>query len=130
MSDGFGYWFAGLVDGEGSFLLKRNRSGYLAALSIQLRDDDRETLQHCMGRLRMGKLYAVGVRIAHWQVLKRVHTRALVDILDRYPLRTKKLADYLFWREAVLEWPEGKPRDWTRIAELKTLMEEGRRYGG
>lgn len=133
MTDGFGYWLAGLIDGEGSFNLYRKPAGnYLASMVVMLRDDDKEALLFCHRRTRIGSVYtSPSKRAIRWSVRKATDTRALVMVLDRFPLQTKKGFDYLLWREAIIGWPvKGKSKsfDWSHIAELKRLMEEGRKY--
>ncbi|MCA1572778.1 MAG: ribbon-helix-helix protein, CopG family [Chloroflexi bacterium] len=143
--DAFGHWLAGFIDGEASFKINQIRRSvtYRCALTLTLRDDDTDILQEIQRRLGIGSLtHHVNARIAAaanpvvvWSVHNKGDCMALVNLLDRYPLRAKKARDYELWREAVVLWhgfrgtrwhPEAGP--WVRIAELRDQLVEGRRY--
>ena len=46
---------------------------------------------------------------------------SMVELFDRYPLRTRKRADYIIWRKAVLERAKAGSAD---ADHLLTLREE------
>ncbi len=117
LDDGFGHWFAGFVAGEGSFLIYRHgrggRSGspsYLCGCRIGLRADDAGILHEIVDRTGVGVVRVYERKVtkhapyAEWRTRSRNECVALVHILDRYPLRAKKAADYVIWREAVRYW--------------------------
>lgn len=101
-------WFAGFVDGEGSFLITQSgggRSTNAPRFSLTVRADEaglvatlRETFGGCVNFKR-------GTRgskpLAQWVVVAREDLIHLCDYLDRFPLRAKKARDYAIWREAV-----------------------------
>ena len=131
----FGHWLAGLIDGEGSFGIGRVKRGYGARLSVQLRNDDSAILTEIHVRTGRG---SIGRRSARsnsrpgcvWMVQSRADTEELVEILDQYPLRSKKAADYVIWRRAVelLSAMPREHRDWMPIVELKRELESVRQY--
>ena len=55
VDDAFGNWFAGLIDGEGHFGLRRmERGSWLAFFVLQLRDDDAHVLRGIRDALGFG----------------------------------------------------------------------------
>jgi hypothetical protein len=141
--DAFGHWLAGFIDGEGCFKITRiSRSvTYRCQFSLGVRVDDLATLEAVRDRLGFGSIYRFPGRresntraSARWDIINKRDGRALVDLLDRFPLRSKKARDYAIWREAMLLWWTYRGnrwhRDgpWDRIAELKAELERARRF--
>lgn len=129
MNDGFGHWFAGFVDGEGCFTIPEHKhNGCLyCRLRIQLRVDDRPLLEYIQEQTGLGVVRTLGRRYgtsqlqAYWAVSRKADCLALVDLLDAYPLRSKKRYDYEVWREAVLLWNtsrQGVTFDWSGLRIL------------
>lgn len=146
-SKDFEHWFAGFAAGEGCFTItKRSDSaGAVVCFQIKLRDDDAEILYECQKRFGGTIIFAHSGK-PKWgdQVIWRVRdTQAcvkLVALFDRRPLRAKKQDDFVIWREAVLlraqaskHLGNGKTKErnahiWSRMAELKQQLEQGRKY--
>jgi hypothetical protein len=70
-----------------------------------------------------------------WTVAAKRHSAALVDLLDRYPLLSKKARDYEIWRRAVIAWQRNGQRsahngenDWSAMTTLKSELEAVRLY--
>lgn len=138
----FASWLAGFIDGEGCFQIQKGSGrGYFCNLCVSLRDDDRPVLELICATTGLGKVRQTygerGVRggVATWQVHRKAECVELVELFDRFPLRAKKARDYVLWREAVLEWTgmqmtgsDFARNDWTRTAELKGLLQAGRKY--
>lgn len=106
---GFGYWLAGLIDGEGCFTIKSHARGtHAPSFAIKLRADDSAVLEHAhrtlgIGTIRREKRDASNDMVT-WTVGDNAGCQRLVDLLDKYQLRAKKRIDYWAWREAVCEW--------------------------
>lgn len=147
----FGHWLAGFIDGEGCLTIchSAGKKAYTCRLMLSLRMDDRPLLDHLMSATGLGfvKRKQVGPNSgranekpqATWQVHKKAELVRLVEILDTYPLRSKKARDYVIWREAVLLWASmrreytghprgGRPYDWSRMAVLHDEIQAVRRY--
>jgi hypothetical protein len=143
VDDAFGHWFAGFTDGEGSFIIMRQRTAagaekFNCFFALALRCDDGAVLQEIRDELGFGRINRFNKPGAQQQDVLRVAAKAdclrLVGVFDRYPLRAKKARDYAIWREAVVEWQRirrvasGHVADWSRMATLKARLEAGRRF--
>lgn len=115
MDDKFLDWFSGLVDGEGHFgiyITSRKRcKGVSAQFRIKMRDDDAEMLLNIRDSLGFGNVCRASVpknatRNSKPQFIYFISSieddLKLVRIFDDHPLRSKKIRDYLVWREAVI----------------------------
>lgn len=138
----FGNWLAGLIDGEGSFLVevRKQPSGYFSydhGLKITLRNDDTPLLILILettgiGRLNLGRERKqkgghVSKATCHWNVHSNVSCIKLIGLLDKYPLRSKKRRDYLTWREFVLERQKEEP-DHEKMVGLAQKLQNDRQY--
>ncbi len=146
-------WLAGLIDGEGCFRIQENksrkgspnssRSTYSTSFQLKLRNDDHLILKEIHKKLGIGKIKYDTTRNGNskpcciWIVENNDGCVQLMKLLDKYPLKTRKLQDFLVWREAV-KWrqdtPKGNrwagPRDWSQIAKMKEELNEARTYKG
>jgi len=116
-SDQDGHWLAGLIDGEGSFILKAEPHVKFE-FKLNLREDDWEGVERAQAILGVGSCYlhqnngpgntkpsytlAVTSRQECWQV---------AAFFSRFPLRSKKRADYETWALALAEFNEEVPFD-------------------
>lgn len=150
IDEAFGHWFAGFVDGEGCFFVRRNivrydgdsYVTYGCSLSMTARDDDLPMLEWIRDRLEMGSISrrhqgpSQGTRgnpSACLYIGAKADVLCLVEIFHRFPLRSKKRRDYEVWRRAVLEWhrergAKTRGRDWSVMAELHEELKAVRRY--
>ncbi|WP_251941501.1 LAGLIDADG family homing endonuclease [Salinibacter ruber] len=117
VSDRFGNWFAGLFDGEGSFIARVQRRETYTALSftvkIALRDDDAEVIDHVQSHLggnvhRDERNQPSSRKGSADQLLWRMSAisdlcEIVVPLFDQYGLRSKKHSEYQIWREGVVE---------------------------
>ena len=137
-NEAFGSWFAGFVDGEGCFVIRKYSDGkHRPAFQLNLREDDIGVLLRIHSSLELGRIYPERAGRgrdgywskpkAKWFVQNLAGCRRLVDVFDTFPLRSKKLRDYLVWRQAVIECCSPQP-DQARLASLKATLESGRRY--
>lgn len=117
VGDDFGYYFAGLFDGEGCFVLwyrRRERpphtyDEFRLAVQIQLRSDDAKVLQYAQENIggsvlnivrKEGKLNPATA----WRIEKISDlTEIIIPLFDKYPLHSKKAAEYQHWRKLVIE---------------------------
>ena len=99
-------WFVGFVDGEGSFIIKRNRGQWVSAeFRINMRADDKPILKEIQEELGFGKLYRnVSRKNPHceFRVSHRKQCLHLLKIFDQFPLKSRKKNDYQVWRTFVI----------------------------
>lgn len=138
----FGHWLAGFIAGEGCFRVHKEKGGgyYACHFTLKLRDDERPILEEIVRRTGIGHLKPDLVRgnsnpCLIWVVQSKAECAKLVALLDHFPLRARKAQDYAIWREAVGYWiamPRGNrwhgPRDWSRMIEFKSAIEDARAY--
>lgn len=139
VNDAFGHWFAGFADGEGCFTIPQHEGCFTPAFCIALRADDRPLLVEISETLGIGRLYDVPRRPTEgryreprcdWRVYRRSDVLSLVEIFDRFPLRSKKARDYETWRVAALLWGARATRrvDQQKLAEIKLILERDRKF--
>lgn len=122
--DSFGWFLAGLADGEGCFDFRgpvRIRPGgsqrplFDGTFSIAMRDDEKPGLAAIHQRLGIGRLYTdpaasrsgKGNPQIKWEVGKSVDlAKVIIPLFDQYPLMMKKSRDYRIWRQCILLWYE------------------------
>ena len=127
-------WFAGLVDGEGCFLIHRVGSRWHSAVFVlNMRADDRPMLEEIRNTLGCGAIYRrprrqIGHATCAFQVGRKKDMLALVRLFDRYPLRSRKRRDYEVWRTFVLLHASPKNATDPRLAELFNEIKDARRF--
>lgn len=110
MDDGFGYWLAGFIDGEGCFTIQRVKKGsWYCRFAIRVRDDDSAIIQKIQEETGIGRVCPVSARGTSraqvaWVVVSKADCIKLVALLDQYPLRAKKRHDFAIWKRAVEAW--------------------------
>lgn len=132
-------WFSGFIDGEGCFMLRVTNNHPQLEFRIQLRDDDKDVLIQIQKTLGCGYTEPHRQSNPNWSPafmfrLSRINhiVNILIPILDKYPLRAKKMNDYKLWREAALvvynkEHKFGKA---DRLKELVSLLHIVKEYNG
>lgn len=103
------YFLTGLIDGEGSFIIRMNntterRSGWSIQPIFQLRvhNKDAEILELIKDFFFAGKIYNLGSSsILAYKITSIKDMATMIDHLDKYPLITNKLADYILFKEVV-----------------------------
>ena len=135
ISDEFGHWLAGFIDGEGCFHIKRvggDGGSFICTFIIGLRQDDRPILEEIRERTGLGSLYVTrrgGRAQVRWEVARKDECVRLAELLQVYPLRAKKARDLAIWVEALRAWQLVVARrraDWGRMREMKAQLEAGR----
>lgn len=128
-------WLAGFIDGEGCFLIHAKEG--CPSFALALRADDSAIIEEIQAKLEVGKVY--GTKPAGRNsnpkttyTICGVACWVLCQLLDRAPLRAKKSRDYAIWRRAVVIWTTTRfsPKRTSALLELKTAMEETRRFQG
>jgi hypothetical protein len=141
----WGMWFAGITDGEGSFsIAKGSPTGhyYQANYSLSLRVDDAQVLYDIQKHLQLGNLYDKAGHTnfqgytSHpgmtFMVSGLEECYRLVQIFDRYPLRSKKALDFAIWKEFVtfkmsVKWKKSSV-DRTQEQELYKQLRAAKAY--
>jgi len=100
---GYANWLSGLIDGEGCFTIQHG-----PRFALGVRYDDWAVLVSIYEALGIGSITinssvtTNGSRAAVvWIVSNAWDCGALIEVLDKYPLKSKKHSDYLVWKEAV-----------------------------
>jgi hypothetical protein len=128
-----GYYLAGLIDGEGSFIIHASATGFGCTFVMRLRADDRPILESL--RAVLGEPGAIRNTVGRagnqapcvdWKIAKKRELLWLTELLDVYQLRAKKRHDYAVWREAVIAWNSGAPRD--EMVRYREALAEARAY--
>jgi hypothetical protein len=150
MNDAFGFWFAGLADGEGCFSASAKvRPKYLPQpqFTIVSRDDDRGMQEYIRDQLGFGNVfqhksfvqrdgYTCNPQVA-FMVWSREDTGKLVELFRQYPLRSKKARDFEIWAKIVeirnsREWRGRLTPDKLALMQeasaLKDLLQQGKEY--
>jgi hypothetical protein len=143
---GFGHWMAGFIDGEGSFTIPLTGKGHMPSprFVLGIRADDIDILRSCCVFVNAGAITISNAPtrrnpVATWLIQNKADCLRLVNNLDTYPLRAKKLRDYHCWRAAVMLHQTVKPGCGpgrtslntavrAEMMALKKEMEEGRKY--
>jgi len=149
-------WFAGFVDGEGSFQIKRSirqikppYKSITVALgidfNISLRADDKPVLDFIRDNLGFGRvIYIPKTKYRYngsfpnskdqymFRTARMDDCASLVKIFDAYPLHSKKARDFTTWKEAVQVVVNSKGRKSKDRLYLNYLYEKlvhERKYG-
>jgi hypothetical protein len=123
----WGHWFAGLVDGEGSFVIRLTRGQAPSTLfELTLRADDEAILQEIHQQLGIGKLYgpylyAEGKRrpTLSYRVQTIKECQVLVRVFRAFPLRSKKARCFELWAKAVRLRTFRKGSRYGRVSEVR-----------
>ena len=102
------YYITGFVDGEGCFTISifkdsRMLTGWQVKpiFKITLHKKDRALLESIQRSLGVGKIYKHGKDSLDLRVSSLKNIRVVINHFDKYPLITKKFADYLLFKQAV-----------------------------
>lgn len=143
-------WLAGLINGEGCFLVvpaARRGDGvmrYSCKMQLALRADEVCVIEKArriagnIGRIvKSDKVYGAHKSpIATWTVHRKPECHKLANILLAQNLSGAKAFQFLTWYEALLEWStvvngyhDGDDHDWSKMAELHKRLKSLRAYG-
>lgn len=142
-SDAFGNWFAGFVDGEGSFLMpiykKKSGTRYGTRFHLGLRIDDMPIIEEIISTLGFGtslrqrpsfdkRHNKFGNPQAFFAVDNIDDCSALISLFQKYPLRAKKAKDFEVWTKAVLEKAKGGKADQSILEQCAKDIREIRKF--
>lgn len=103
-------FITGFVDGEGCFsisIFKDNRTytGWAVKpiFSISLHNIDVKLLEAIQRTLGVGKIYKHGNDSIQYRVSSLNNLQVITEHFDKYPLITKKQADYLLFKKAIYQ---------------------------
>lgn len=113
-------------------MYKDNRmlTGFQAkpVFKISLHKRDRELLESIQRYLGVGKIYKMGTNSLEYRVSGLKNLRVIINHFDKYPLITKKLADYILFKQAVklIEQKEHLTREgMLKIVNIKASLNLG-----
>ena len=102
------YYITGFIDGEGCFstsIFKDSRTltGWQVkpVFKISLHNKDRILLEAIQRTFGVGKIYKNGQNSLDYRVGSLKDLKVIINHLDKYPLLTKKSADYLLFKQSV-----------------------------
>ena len=109
ITDDFGYWFSGIVDGEANFILgcryqtsTPNALVRKVGLKIKVRGDDLPMLEYIERNIG-GTVSRAESWYVQWMMQRAEDcARILIPIFDTYTLHSKKAQEYQVWRPLVL----------------------------
>jgi hypothetical protein len=138
MDSSFGNWLAGFIDGEGSFSTQIADGVVFPRFSIATRADDAPILETIQEKLGAGKLYRRPGRTSpgvygdkpavEFTFTNLSECLRLVEVLDEYPLRAKKLGDYIIWKEIVKEKAANGATNKDRLLSLRSALSANHAY--
>lgn len=113
MDGNFGWWFAGLTDGEGCFDIHPVGDYFICRFTIGLRADDLDVLTDLQEATGLGAVRVQAMRNgacpqARWEIAKKSEVVRLAALFEDYPLRSKKARDLAIWKQAVEVWASAK----------------------
>lgn len=132
-SSGLDPWYVtGFLDGEGCFTFSRSGRALALYFAIKAADRDRGILEEIRTFFGgAGRIYEIGDRPAripggrpskaacYFRVARLTQLKAVIDHLDRYPLRGPRAATYALWREIFQrKWDSGRRAADPEIEEL------------
>ena len=125
----FGFYFAGLTDGEGCFRIHREKGGdyYACVFQLKLRKDDRAILEKIQKTLGIGHIQDVKASgssnpCSVYLVQSRDECNKLAQVFLKFPLQAKKQRDFFKWYEALIAWNNQEPGNrWHGKADVSAM---------
>jgi hypothetical protein len=126
---------AGLIAGDGHFLILPNNCGstWACGLAMRLRADDTPLLASICRWSGVGRLSAISARRGSkpqtlWLVQRQAECLRIMSILDRPQLLGKKLGEYAIWRSAVVAWTSKNDDRHEVVAKCAEQLRSHRRF--
>jgi hypothetical protein len=126
-------YFGGFFTGDGCLGLSDRR----ARITVKIRRDDRPLLDLFQAEFRLGHVTDIAATppsapTAAWVVSSAKDLPGVVSLLDRAPLRGRKLRQFNAWRNGALEIgsaaAEGRPQDADLIARARSAFATASAY--
>lgn len=103
-------WFiTGFVDGEGSFIILINKNSRLKTgwevklkFSITVHQKDKAILEKIKFFLGLGEIYKNRANLIEYNVSSVKDLAIIINNFDKFPLKTKKFADFKLFREVFI----------------------------
>ncbi len=138
ISDAWGYWFSGWIDGEGCFTSHVHKRGKAISvwLNVGVRQDEKPLIQEVKDIFKCGYITEflikpLGSPSIQWRVFDINEQRFIIlPILDKYPLRSKKKTEYEIYRELVilLQAREHLHDKYSHCLELVQQLSKAKKY--
>lgn len=131
----WGWFLAGFVTGEASLNINKNgETRLLPRFQVAVRVDDLDLLRALGERAGIGRIYAPlktggnSAPAACWSIASRDELVACCEVLDRFPLRGRKLREYAIWKDAVHAYAGRDEGYRDELAALRRALQEERAY--
>ena len=117
-------WFRGFVDGEGSFIILKNRNNFIFSFSIGLHVDDTNVLFFIKKHLQIGSVTITG-KASYFRVTKQEEVLKIIEIFQNLQLNTTKHLNFLAFEEAfsIYVGPSLHRKKRKKTLELKKKIE-------
>lgn len=129
------WWLTGFVDGEGCFQInmlknKEIKIGWEIRLvfSIGLHEKDKALLDQIQKLFGVGKVSRQGAKSVQFRVLSIKEIKIIIEHFTKYPLITKKRADFEIFKKAyeiIINKEHLKPEGLSLIVALKANLNLG-----
>ena len=113
-------WFRGFVDGEGSFMIAKNKSLFTFSFAIQLHKDDRAVLHYIQGNLGLGKV-TVSENLVKFLIVNQKEVAKLIEIFTANPLNTTKVLNFLGFKKAFELYTSSTSKSESTIREIEII---------
>lgn len=124
-------WFiTGLIDAEGSFMLKISEKRQQLEFSITLHSIDKELIMGIYKYFNIGNYRIIEKNGIYKCVFSIVSLELIINHViphfDKYPLQTKKRADYLLFKEAAfIKYYDKKNYNIEKLINIRASMNRG-----
>ena len=117
-------WFRGFVDGEGSFIILKNRNNFIFSFAIGLHVDDTNVLFFIQKHLGIGSVTITG-KASYFRVTKQEEVLKIIEIFQNLQLNTTKHLNFLAFEEAfsIYAGPSLRREKRKKTIELKKKIE-------
>ena len=99
-------WITGFVDGDGSFVVQKQKEKYLRHRFIVSQDQrSRDVLYALKKEFQCGNVHRAGGTMYHFEIGNQEHLRdRVIPHFCKYPLQTKKRADFVKFADSLFHY--------------------------